>query len=78
MRVPYQAVIIGIALAFASAPSALAGGKGGGGGGVTHQDFQIQKYQDVASPKLYRTAPTGLTGKPIHKAWAGNRVYLGK
>jgi hypothetical protein len=32
----------------------LAGGKGEGGGGsaVTHQDFQIYKLQDVASPMI--------------------------
>jgi type VI protein secretion system component Hcp len=51
-------VLLTAAVIVVTAPiAANAGGRGGGGGNsgaaVTHQDFQINKYQDVASPKLY-------------------------
>jgi type VI protein secretion system component Hcp len=78
MRVPYQAMIIGIALAFASAPSALAGGKGGGGStstAVVHQDFSIQKLHDTASAPLYRTAPTGSSRDAASGQASGKRQH---
>ena len=32
----------------------------------------MNKVQDAASYHMYRTAPSG---KPVHKAWAGNKYY---
>ena len=51
-------MLLTAAVIVVAAPVAANAGKGGGGGGnsgptVTHLDFQINKYQDVASPKLY-------------------------
>ena len=57
-----RVVIVGMALALASASPALAGGKGGG---PSHSDLHFTKQFDQAtpktssSPKLYRSTTTG-------------------
>ncbi len=57
-----RVVIVGMALALASASPALAGGKGGG---PSHSDMPATKQVDQAtpktssSPKLYKSTTTG-------------------
>jgi len=57
-----RVVIVGMALALASASPALAGSKGGG---PSHSDMSVTKHVDQATPKmssspnLYKSTATG-------------------